>query len=1208
MVERNLLREGFVVNTRTPLGTISGSQVVTPQEIDRLADGDIATTALIASGTKFICLDANLGARFKIDRLELYTSEVSASGFSMKISDDGAVFSPVTMTGSPGLYVSEIDRFDTTTSGAPRYVRYEHRPSVNTTVMEWKIISDQTLIDFGSDGSLTELQVVDAPIGRPSDSVATLTLRNNFEHDAEGFVFIDRTENDAEAQIEIALESTGPWFGKFSATSAQPLVLGWETGSFFNTRVIPSGIFLQNFADGDTKGWSATNATVSIVDGNLRGISTTQSPRLYLTDTFQPFRSSAFFNTEAELLADYVVFRAADADRVKVRFKVLSSISTSDFVEGVKLFWRNQEEEAGGDGFFREALSTFPIGGNRPPTGEIDSAIFDVGSIPTWSGTIRSLGIRPFVVATGTGLLFDLVDVEVYHTNGDRVSLDFRPVSSGTFVDTNPVDPNKFTISSTVVVGDDGGVRTFLSTRHTVMQDSIITNVKWFAKGADNGPSDWIFLARPLGTSVFPTSGTNFSVPYAIRLADDTSDPRFREFPVFWSAKKGDIIGAAFNPGAGVSFAASNYVSLVSGTSGDSYIHGTGISSTTTAGVATSLNLMNAWVKSNRHFLIGYDALPTEITRKDGSTPYFPTGTYRTPVLDVGLSPALAQLTFTETEPAGTSVDSTGAAGFDTVRARAAILPPRNSLSLGDFGDIPSLDTTTFFTHLNDAAALSLIQESSYQINTHNGPVATKQGVGAINNFGGAVFYHERDDELWVLNCIISGTNPVNQNDIRPTWDRFNPVTGTYLGTQKLTGNIFYSYEYNSSQSTEIEGFEPAGMVADYGRNELYIFSRENAFFVGAGSYYGIVADLDGNFKDVFWRFGSVFSPSENRHNSVIGFTYAPNLQVPELQIVSSGIFFVLNSNTAVSALASTNNKGLLISALRNGQDSDLREVTFINETTISSIPGLGWAANPPDARGIVYNTRNNTINLLFDTTKPTNNNVDKTGMFVTLRPSFNESSEVFEYAVIGSGSLNALAARQVNGYRRENAGDETDWTGSALRFGRTGGNNTGTGFTTGMAFNPTRDTFVILRTYMAERTDDYPIGDPSTGEFDGENHSFLAEVGAGSYVTYGAGRRPYDNDATWGTLSGIVPFQDISTEGFNFPPGRYVQVEYQLNSDVSGHLTPYVNTSTLAQGLRIGKIPAGGTKDIYVRTNIPIDQPTGDQVGALKVFWETIE
>lgn len=1206
MVERNLLREGFVTNTRTPLGTISGSQIVTPLEIDRLADGDIATTALTASGTKFICLDADLGARFKIDRLELYTTEAVASGFSMQVSDDGAVFSQVTMTGSPGLYVSEIDRFVLTTSGAPRYVRYEHRPSINTSIMEWKIVSDETLIDFGADGNLTELQVVDAPIGKPSDHVATLTLLNNFDQDAEGFVFIDRTDNDAEAQIEIALEPTGPWFGKFSATTSQPDVLDWERGNFSNTRVIPSGIFLQNFADGDLKGWASTSASLSIVDGNLRGSSTTQSPRIYITDTFVPLSNNAFYNTQSELFEDYITFRAADANRVKVRLKILSSISTSNFLEGTKLYWRTQDEEAGGDDFFRESLSTLPIGGSRPPTGGIDSLIFDVGSVPTWSGCVRSLGIRPFTVATGTNILFDLVDVEVYHTNGDRVALDFRPVSSGTFADTNPSDPNKLTVNSTAL--NSAVLRTFLSTRHTVMQDCIITNVRWFAEGADTGPSDWIFLARPLSGSVFPSAGSNFTIPYGIRLGDDTSAPRFREFPVFWAARKGDIIGAAFHPSAGTGFISGAYVSLVSGTNGDSYHSLTGVSNTTLAGVATTLNGIGDWIKSNRHFLIGYDALPTENARKDGTTPYFPTGTYRTPVLDAGLSPALAQLIFTETEPTGTSVDSLGADGFDTVRARASTLPPRNSLGLGEFGDIPALNTTTFFTHLNDAAALSLVQESTYQINTHNGDVAAKQGVGAINNFGGAVMYHERDDELWVLNCLISGTNPVNQNDVRPTWDRFNPISGEYLGTRKLSGSIFYSYEYSSSLSSEIEAFEPAGMVADYGRNEIYIFSRQDAFFVGTGAYYGLVTDLDGNFKDVFWRNGSVFSPSENRHNSVIGFTYAPDLQVPELQIVSSGIFFVLNNANTVSIGGTNVNRGLLITALRNGQDTDLREVTFINETTISAIPGLGWAANPPDARGIAYNTRTGTINLLFDSTTSTNSTANKNGMFVTLRPSFNENSEVFEYSVVGSGSLSTEASKQVNGYRRENAGDGTDWIGSALRFARTGGNNTGTGFTTGMAYNPTRDTFVILRTYMAERTDDYPIGDPSTGEFDGENHSFLAEVGAGSYVTYGAGRRPYDNDATWGTLSGIVSFQDISTEGFNFPPGRYVQVEYQLNSDVNGSLTPYVNTSTLSQGLRIGKIPAGGTKDIYVRTNIPADQPTGDQVGALKVFWETVE
>lgn len=1208
MVERNLLREGFVVNTRTPLGTISGTQVITPLEIDRLADGDTSTAALTASGTKFLCLDADLGARFKISRLELYTAETNTADFDMFVSDDGADFFEVTMTGSPGLYVSEIGRFSTTISGAPRYVRYEHRPSTNVSVMEWKIVSDDTLIDFGPTGVLNELEIVDAPIGKPSDHVATLTLLNNFDQDAEGFVFIDRTENDAEGQIEIALGPNGPWFGKFSSTSTQPSVLEWEEGSFSNTRVIPSGIFLQNFADGNLKGWTATGASVAIVDGNLRGTSSTTSPRLYLTDTFQPLRSSAFFSTEQDLLKDYVVFRASDANRVKVRFKVLSSISTSDFIEGVKLFWRNQDEEAGGDGFFRDSLSTFPIGGNRPPTGGIDSAIFDVGSIPTWSGCIRGLGIRPFVVATGTGLLFDLVDVEAYHTNGDRIALDFRPVNSGTFADTDPNDPNKLTINATAVDGDTNGVRSFLSTRHTVMQDSIITGVRWFARGNPNGPSDWIFLARPLSTSTFPAAGANFSIPYAIRLADDTSASRLREFPVFWSAQKGDIIGASFSTGAGVGFTATNYVSLISGTSGDSYISDVGVNNTTLAGIATTLNGVGNWVKSNRHFLIGYDALPTELVRKDGSTPYFPTGTYRTPVLDVGLSPALAQLTFTETEPTGTSVDSLGAAGFDTVRARAASRPPRINLALGEVGDIPGFENPTLFIHPNDTASLSLTAQSSYQINTHNGPVAAKQSVGAVNNFGGAIMYHEQDNELWVLNCIISGTNPVNQNDVRPTWDRFNPETGDYLGTQKVTGNIFYSYEYSSSLSSEIEAFEPAGMVADYGRNEIYIFNRQDAFFVGAASYFGLVLDLDGNFKDVFWRNGSVFAPSENRFNSVIGFTYAPDLQVPELQIVSSGIFFTLNSNVNVTTLSTSNNRGLLITAYRNGQDADLREVTFINETLVSSIPGLGWAANPPDARGIAYNSRTGNIQLLFDSTTGTNSTLNKEGLLVTLSPSFNISSEAFEYTVVGSGSLSSQASRQVNGYRRENAGDDPDWIGSAVRFGRTGGDNTGTGFTTGMAYNPNRDTFVILRTYTAERTDDFPIGDPSTGEFDHENHSFLAEVGAGSSVIYGAGRSPKVTDEVWGTLSGIVAFEDISTEGFNFPPGRYVQVEYQLNSDISGSSTPYVNTSTLAQGLRIGKIPAGGTKDIYVRTNIPDDQPTGDQVGALKVFWETLE
>jgi hypothetical protein len=1197
MVERNLIREGFVYNTLTPLGTISGSQVVIPSEIDRLADGDLSTTALTVTGTKFISLDADLGARFKIKRVELYTSETSNSNFSMSTSDDGGSFIPVTMTGSTGLYVSQAGRFDTTASGSPRYFRYEHRPSVDTPVQEWNVVSDDTYVDFGSDGSLTQVDISDAPVGRPSDHITTLSLFNRFNSTAEGFVFIDRTDNDAESQIEVALNPNGPWFGRSTSTSLQPTVTEWERGTFSNTRVVPSGVFSLSFSDGSTHGWSAIDATVSSLDGALHGSSTGSAPLVRNPEGFQSLRSNTFYQTETTTFANFFTFRAKDADRVRVRLRVSSAIPSSSLVSGAQLFWRNQDNDVAT--VPPVSNSTFPIGGSRPPTGGVDTLEFDVGSVPTWSGTIRSLWVRPFTVSTGTGFQFDLYDVAAHHTAGDRVTLDFRPVNSGTFADTSITDIRKFTIDSNTADATD--TRTFLSTRHTVMQDCIITRVRWFAKGGSTTNNDAIFLARPTTSGSFPSAGSNFTVPHAIRLGDLTleTDALYREIPVFWSAQKGDIIGASTQS---FSTAKTQYsISLTSPNA--SFRSPTGITTTDLSSMQTGLNSLSNWVATTRTYLIGYDAIPNELVRKDGTSPYQTTGTYRTPVFDAGVSPAMAQLSFSSIEPSGTSIDSLGGSGFKTIRARASDIPPKVSLGLGEAGYVAGTDSTLFL-HLNDAKSLALAQDSPYQINTHNFEVAARESTGAVPNFGGAILYHQPKDELWVLNCIISGTSSFTSTDVRPTWDRFEASTGNYIATQKVDGNITYGYTHSSTNPAH--AFEPVGFVADYGRDDIYIYFRDASASVGAGTYHGIITDTNGVFKDVFWRADTVGADSEHL-NSIIALTYAPKLQVPVVQVATSGIFFTLASNSTSNVLPGLQNKGLYIAAYRNGRDTDPRGVSFINEKAVQSIPGLGFAINPPDARGVVYNEQTGLLNLLFDSRATFSDDSDSKGfpLVMTLHPSFNSSNSTFEYTVVGSGLLSPSSSINVDGYTRTNAGTDADWSGSRNRY--LSGGNEGTCFTMGMAHNTRRDTLVLLRNYTATFSDFFP-NSSSPGHLTGENHSFITEVGAGSAVEYGAPRSPLSTDPIWGTTSGTLQFTDISTEGFNFPTGRYVQVEYQLNGDIINRVTPTLISSHITQGLRVGQVGPNSTKDIYLRTNIPENQPIGDQLGRLKVYWETVE
>ena len=124
------------------------------------------------------------------------------------------------------------------------------------------------------------------------------------------------------------------------------------------------------------------------------------------------------------------------------------------------------------------------------------------------------------------------------------------------------------------------------------------------------------------------------------------------------------------------------------------------------------------------------------------------------------------------------------------------------------------------------------------------------------------MFFHEQKQELWVLNLLASGT----LLDFRPTWDVFTVDTGDYIRTQSVGGNINYGYKHTVFPTIDTI-FEPVGFIPDYDKEEIYIIQREDAFFVGAGTYYGIVLDLDGNFKEVFWRADAIGEPTSARIN-----------------------------------------------------------------------------------------------------------------------------------------------------------------------------------------------------------------------------------------------------------------------------------------------------------------------------------------------------
>lgn len=1157
MVERNLIREGYIYNTLTPLGTISGSQTVSAEQIDALFDGDVSTTAVLVSGTKFISLDADLGARWKLRRVELYTDETVASNFDMSVSDNNIDFTEITMTGTAPLWVGDIP--DSTISGAPRYLRYEHRTASNRIVREWKAINDDSLVDFGAGGNQTSLTLQDAPIGTASAVVTPLELFNRYTKPAEAFVFVDRTDNAAQDELEISTSPSGPWVGWGSSTASQPDLVPWETGEFVNTRVVPTGSYYVDFASGSLKGWVGSGASVSPVGGAIRATSTALSPQVRIENPFVTFTTGQLVEALRTTYANYFTFRAADVDKVKVRARVVSALPSSNLVEGARLFWRAGDLVSG----FPTSLSTTSQLGNQTFTGEIQEFIFDVGAVPTWSGTIRGFSFQPFTVATGTGLIFDFYSIEAYSSSGNYVGLDYLPVASG-------VDAVPLTVEDAISEGFSF-IHSYILYRQALQQDCIITKVKIVTETAGA-----IFLARIVDPTNLTTHSPNkFVVTHAARLAEVGTGLAYMEVPVFWEGKRGDVLGYGLFSSISTAYTTETAVA------GDTWV------ATSGAGAPSSLSAIQAtlnfptWAPTARRYLLSFEAISTELLRQDFTKPLYPTGTYTTPVFDSGATPALNMFDFDSTEPVGTSIDSLTQAGVRTVKARASEVPARTNLTLGELGTVSStVQTTSRFLNLSYAEG-NQVHES--QLNTKNGTVSARESTTVVN-VGGTLFYHEQKDELWVLNVVLSGTSTFDANNARPTWDVFNPHTGDYIRTQHVTGDLLYAYTHPSS---EVSAFEPVGFVADYGRDEIYIFQRENAFFVGAGSYYGIILDMEGNFRDVFWRDGAIGVPNSNRFQSVRSFTYAPTLQDTENQTTVSGIFFTLNDNADGSTV------GDFITAYRHGTNASPGDITYINEKQVSTIPKLTWATTgtTKSPGSVVWNPVDSRLYLLFPFTDSL---TIRNPYWYSLDVSYNSGSNAFEYIVVASGAASGIETKR-DGYSR--GVTNTEWVGIRERQ---------LTFNSGAAYVRSKDTFALLQTFNGDYSIDYPTDDFSV--FNNHPMSYLQETGAGIVIRMDTPESPSPRDALWGSISGTLPYQNISTEGINFPPGKFSQLQYQLNATLSGTLSPKLSKSTLSSGLRVGTVPASGTRTVYVRTNIPSSQSIGDQVGRLKVYWEIEE
>jgi hypothetical protein len=1222
MAERNLLGEGFIRNTLNASGTVSGTQTMAIPQMEALVDGDFSTTAVTITGSFFTSLDADMGARWKLNRIELYTDEPSNVNFDMSVSVDNEEFFPITMTGAAGLWVGSVS--GTTVSGAPRYLRYEQRPSVDRVVREWTAINDDTLVDFGADGSQTEVEIADAPIGRPSDSITELKLFNQFTKTAQGFVFIDETGTKGDDNFEIALTSTGPWFGNLTLGSSQPNTLKWielsevsshhaygepqpdrivnqnqPTNSFVNAneqnitqalRVVSGTAYRTQF-DVGLKGWSTSGFSSGGLSGGVQqGIgSTVINPKYTFNQTFGTTAANSP-DSAPSISNGFVPFRAGDYDTVEMSLTNPGTILLSDLAEGPRFFWKTHHMAA----FDTEhsILSTTP---NQIGTGNPLTFTFDLSSTPTWSGVVVGLQIQPWTTVTGLGFTATHNSTEIYKDGigkADRLALASDSVVSGTFTSLfsgfqTSINEWRIVINSENVVKEPCIITSLtIPTRHS--GDTGLTDEGWFLCRFKDG-----FEYQDQADEINQPAADPFVVKeVAVLPAHHTLDQLLNErLSVYWSAAPGDMIGYGFRQftgaGSGPIF---RYDNNLTTTTGGALASTTFMDIRTTSALQTDMNAATNWFITARKPNVQFKAI--------SAGKYRSTGAYTTPIFDGGGDPALLSFEFDSVQENGTSIDLDGNATNKTVSARASSTPANTAPTLGIrkrqfmMGAHPSDIPSRFDSNYT----------SNYVIGLMNPEVEAREGATSqagdtqIENMGASLFYHEVNQELWVLNINISGT--VN-TDMRPVWDVYDVAEGSapeYIKTQHMTGSIAYTHD-NDTNSTSDNVFEPVGWQADYTREEIYLITRENEFVVGNGRYNGIIMTLDGVYKDVFWRNTQLTQDIVNggfEANTTLADNHLKNMRTV---VYRSPYFYALT--TPLTGVDSDDATHIAVFRLGNNPQvpDNPNDVEFVTEIDLGTVPGLTTitAASPVDT--LTYCSANNIFYFIkedggdiFTFKAEITGIIPNESVVITAGSIQQTSPQLFALSSLVEGFSFVVSYTAA-----------TPWDGSGELQQLKG--------MVDLTYDKDRDSFWHLLNYRSNHTQDFVReGQFNLSDFFWyfHNHSVLMEYGADTQgVTVNTPRYPNQADPVWGTLSGTLAYDQVAENSILFPTGRYAQLTYQLNSDPGNQFTPYLLNSRVNQGLRVTDIPVSGTKSLFLRTNIPDNETIGDQEGRLKVFWE---
>ena len=236
MAKYNLINNGIIYSL-TSSGT--GNKSLSYSQLSSLIDGNTTSSGVLLSTSDNLYLEADLGNRIKIHDIRLYLEDLNILDnidfyYKNEETDSYTICSKGVTTDYYYATIPDIS--------APQIVLVTIS-GVDTTIYEYKILNNDYIVGFGEDGSASGVYLEQTPMGQESNPYSVAIYNNSTsQYPADAYVVVDITGTVADSYVTISTTEDGTYYGVTDGITITDNNVSsrytWNKGTFDNVSVV----------------------------------------------------------------------------------------------------------------------------------------------------------------------------------------------------------------------------------------------------------------------------------------------------------------------------------------------------------------------------------------------------------------------------------------------------------------------------------------------------------------------------------------------------------------------------------------------------------------------------------------------------------------------------------------------------------------------------------------------------------------------------------------------------------------------------------------------------------------------------------------------------------------------------------------------------------------------------------------------------------